>query len=178
MYVCMCVCVYVCMYVCVSLPLGKNCCQIDFKLGRCVADVPKICMCAFGAVWTRDVLDINKNLGIFIWSVSSSAHWLSEGEHGQHRFAISTHIVVEGGTASVGPLFTVTGATPLCRAVQPCHDREGERTSLLATSERSQLCFRLLKCKREGERAESTSGRETALESLNDRNTFSFFHSS
>ncbi len=39
---------------------------------------------------------------------------LKEQKHGQRHTASETHTVVEGGTASI--LFTVTGATWLCRA--------------------------------------------------------------
>lgn len=47
--------------------------QIDFKLGRFVADGPKMCICASGAVWTSEVFDIDKNLGKFMLTAFSSA---------------------------------------------------------------------------------------------------------
>ncbi len=73
-------------------------------------------MCAFGAVWTYDAFDMNEGLASFTMSASSSACQANEWKHGQRHSATEIHTVVEGGIASV--LFTLSGNTPLCRAVQ------------------------------------------------------------
>ncbi len=56
---CMYVCTYVCGCVC-SSHSTKTICQIDFKLGRCVADDLRRCVCTFNAVWMCDSFVINK----------------------------------------------------------------------------------------------------------------------
>ncbi len=73
---------------------------------------------------------------------------------GECHSATATHIVVEGGIASI--LFTVTGATPLCGTV-----RNGAVQSWHRGGEDTCLCYfksnAILKDKREGEQAMSMS---------------------
>ncbi len=55
-------CMYACMYVCMYVrPSHKTSTirQNDFRLGRFAADDPRMCMCAFGAVWTFESIIIN-----------------------------------------------------------------------------------------------------------------------
>ncbi len=85
-------------------------------------------------------LIIIKYLAILRWFASSSAHQVKEQKHGQRHSAITIYVVTEGGIASVPS--NVMGAT-LTAGLQ--------RTALLGTAQRSQLCFNT----RESERAES-----------------------
>ncbi len=52
------------------------------------------------------------------WFASSPARQVEKQKHEQRHSAVASHSVVEGGIASVGLQFTVTGATPLCRAAR------------------------------------------------------------
>ncbi len=98
--------------------------RLTSKLGRCVADDPRMCMRVFGAVWTRESLDINKKschtvlICFFFWVESLS-------ENMDSATLPNTNIVVEVGIAS--ELFTAKGAA--CHwAVQP-RQRRGQETS-------------------------------------------------
>ncbi len=88
------------MYVCMPLTSVKSVCQIDFKLGRCIADDLRMCMSAFGAVWTHELFNINKIFCQFSIDLLLLLHEVKERKHGQRHSAIATHIVVKNGILS------------------------------------------------------------------------------
>ncbi len=143
MYVCM----QVCMYKCPSQS-ATTICQIDFKLVRCVPDDPRMCMCAFGAVWMHESFNINKNLGILLFIC---VFFCLSRQWAKTRTAPFCHWNPYCGWIwdcfRRRAVYCYESCMSLSCSLQPCYDRGQDLTSAIHNIHG--FAF-LLKCEREG----------------------------
>lgn len=101
-----------CVSVCSSSSI-ININQIDFKLCRCIAHDPRMCMPAFFfffAVWTYKAFDNNTNLDFYIVGPCFFLY-IPEQQHRQCHSAFAIYIMAEDGSAIVTG-FSPTGTYP------------------------------------------------------------------
>ncbi len=84
------------LYVCPSHSV-KTVCQIDFKLGRCVAEDPRICVCAFGEASKHKLFFINKiPRHVMLICLFFGVESVSE-----NNSVFVAHMMVEGGIGGI-----------------------------------------------------------------------------